>query len=340
MMSGRFGREPQVRGTHRRTIPLPAEGCFYAMHKNGEGSPNGVFLIEFLAFLGYNIINRSSMTGTPKTIDNKIKEAYESHAPANITLQQFSKMVEQDPSMLDSSGQFSTFDPELAKAAKSGQHHKVVDIFKQATTNLSKTARQMSDYWLNLLKLNKSFVNTARNATPEKAIVAYEVLFNLLSIAFCEDNNCNIEVHVITSWDDINVNHENDDYRDGTHISAFALNVPENISDTQRQQIIAEVRENPDGHPYAKKISFVYVNINNIRKNFPDDSDFFYEMISVFVHEMQHALDYQHPNRGALGAQVEYIERKLGIEYLESPAEKSAYSVENLVIERLKKSKE
>jgi hypothetical protein len=41
-----------------------------------------------------------------------------------------------------------------------------------------------------------------------------------------------------------------------------------------------------------------------------------------------------------LGAQVEYIERKLGIEYLESPAEKSAYSIENLVIERLKKSKE
>ena len=56
-------------------------------------------------------------------------------------------MVEQDPSMLDLSGQFSTFDPELAKAAKSGQHHKVVDIFKQATTNLSKTARPFTKFY-------------------------------------------------------------------------------------------------------------------------------------------------------------------------------------------------
>ena len=282
-----------------------------------------------------------SMTSTQKTIDNKIKEAYEKYAPKNITLEQFTSMIEQDPKLLtDIGGEFSTFNPELAKATKSGSHHKVVDIFKQATKNLSKIASQMSDYWLNLLQMNKSLVNMARNAAPEKAIVAYEVLFDLLCTAFCEDNNCNIEARVITSWDGINVNHENDDCRDGAHISAFALNVPENISDTKRQMIIEEVRRNPERHPYAKKISIVYVNINNIRKNFPNGSDFFYEMLSVFVHEMQHTLDYQHPNRGALGAQVEYIERKLRTEYLESPAENSAYSVENLVMERLKKSKE
>jgi hypothetical protein len=280
------------------------------------------------------------MSDSQKTMNEKIKEVYEKNAPANITLQQFTKMVEQDPSLLDSSGQFSTFNPELSKAAKSGQYHKVAEIFKQATTNLSNTANQMSDYWLELLDMNKSFIKAARNATPEKEIVAYEVLFGLLSHAFCEDNDCDIEVRVVTSWDGINVNHENDKYRDGTHLSGFMLNAPENISDAERQKIIEEVRKNPDAHPYAKKTSFVYVNIDNIRKNFPDKSDFFYEMISVFVHEMQHALDFQHPNRGALGAQVEHIDRKSGMEYTESPAENSAYSVENMLIKRLKNSKE
>ena len=56
------------------------------------------------------------MTRKTGIIDEKIKATYEKYAPKNITLEQFAKMVERDPKLLnDIGGKFSTFDVNLSK---------------------------------------------------------------------------------------------------------------------------------------------------------------------------------------------------------------------------------
>ena len=71
--------------------------------------------------------------------------------------------------------------------------------------------------------------------------------------------------------------------------------------------------------------------------------DLFNVLVSVFAHEMHHALDFLQPRQGALGPQIERIDDKIYVEhkddekaYSESATEISSYEIEHELLNQLK----
>ena len=69
-------------------------------------------------------------------------------------------------------------------------------------------------------------------------------------------------------------------------------------------------------------------------------------MISVLAHEIHHALDYQNPRQGALGGQIQYVDKKVYVPYdknskayHESATEISSYEIERELFNQLNNSR-
>jgi hypothetical protein len=221
---------------------------------------------------------------------------------------------------------------------------KIRDRFIAGTANIYILAKQFSNDWIHRLNNHKDLTDAARNSDDNTAVDAYNKLFEALTKDFCQKYNCYIDSKVITDWATADVKPK-DGWSDtlGYQKPGHRLVLPKNISEEDKSNIVEEFNKNPDEYPGSQRESHVRVNITNIRKKHPEPTDFFYTMISVFAHEMHHALDYQNPREGALGPQIERIDAKTYTRptenikaYHESATEISSHEIQHELFEQLK----
>ena len=98
----------------------------------------------------------------------------------------------------------------------------------------------------------------------------------------------------------------------------------------------------PDLLPKFTRESIIRIIFDNIKTKVQPEY-LFYKIISVFVHEMHHALDFQRPNDGALGSQINQADDGIYTspgtdmqKYLSSAKEISSYAIENELYKQLK----
>lgn len=242
-------------------------------------------------------------------------------------------------------GDFNTFDMKLSQMIKNKEEpEKIRDRFIGGTANIYVLAKQFSADWIRRLKEHKELADAARNAKEDTAVYAYNDLFKALARDFCEEYNCHIRAKVITDWATSDVKPKNGwDNTNGYHQPAHGLDLPKNISEEEKTKILEEFHKNPIEYPGAYRESLVRINITNVRNKHPEPVDFFYNMISIFAHEMHHALDYAHPREGALGPQIARADSKTYTSptesvdaYRASATEISSHEIQHQLFDQLK----
>ena len=290
--------------------------------------------------------NRLLTKFSPDELIIKITKAIslDQYRPKNLPITLFA--VNKDLDYVN--GEFDTFDRELSQMFKNNENpEKIRDKFKAGTVNVYMLAKQFSADWIRRLNNHKDLVDAARNADEENVIDAYNKLFDALTKDFCKEHDCHIDSRAITDWETSYVKPNGRyDITGGFHKHAFSVAYPQNISETEKKKLVNEFLKDPEKHPNAYKSSVVRVNITNVKKHHPDKNDFFYSVISVFAHEIHHALDYQKPRQGALGPQIQYIDNATYVSadvddkaYHESATEISSYAIDHELFNRLKKSR-
>lgn len=242
-------------------------------------------------------------------------------------------------------GDFDTFDIKLSKMIKNKEDPKKIrDCFIGGTANIYVLAKQFSADWIRRLKKHKELADAARNAKEDTVVKAYNELFNALAKDFCEEYKCHIHAKVIIDWATSDVKPKDGwDNTSGYHQAAHGLDLPENVSEEEKTKILEEFHKNPVKYPGAYRESLVRINITNIMNKHPEPVDFFYSMISIFAHEMHHALDYQQTREGALGSQIEQADSKIYVNptesvdaYLASATEISSHEIQYELFNQLK----
>ena len=263
------------------------------------------------------------------------------YRPRNMSITQLA--VSKDLDYI--AGDYDTFDRKLNKLVKDkADPDKIRERFIGGTANIYVLAKQFSADWIERLNNHKNLVNAARVANVDNAVTAYNELFNVLTSDFCQEYDCRIDSKVITDWATSDIKpHDGWERAKGYHKPAYGLNLPQNTPADEKAKILEEFRKNPAEYPKTKRVSFVRINITNIRKEHPEPTDFFYTMISLFAHEMHHALDYIHPRQGALGPQIERIDAQTYTNpteneerYYAAASEISSYEIQHELFNQLK----
>ncbi len=266
--------------------------------------------------------NRLLEKYSPDELIEKITKAIslEQYRPKNMPISLFA--INKDLDYVN--GEFDTFNRDLSIMYNNKENPKQIrETFVAGTANIYKLAKQFSADWLRRLNNHKDLVDKVRNADEENMVDAYNKLFVALTQDFCQEYGCYIDSRVITDWEKSDIKPKGDyDITDGFHKNAYELNLPSGISDEEKDRIKKDFVKNPAGYPNSHKSSLVRVNITNVKKHNQDKDYFFYKMISVFAHEIHHALDYQKPRQGALGPQIQYIDNDI---YVPSHTDKDAY---------------
>ena len=279
----------------------------------------------------------------PLDLAQKIEKAIKlnKYRPKNLAIAELAVSTDLDYI----GGDFDTFDSRINKMFKKKESpEKIRNYFKAATANIYVLAKQFSNDWIRRLNDHKDLADAARNADENTAVDAYNKLFEALTKDFCQKYNCYINSKVITDWATSDVKPKDGwDNTLGYQKPAHGLDLPKNISKEDKSKLIEEFSKDPDKHPGSRRESYVRINITNTRKKHPEPTDFFYTMISVFAHEMHHALDYQKPREGALGPQIEYIDAKTYTRpteniksYHKSATEISSHEIQYELFEQLK----
>ena len=280
---------------------------------------------------------------SPKELITKMTKAIakDKYRPKNIPIAIFA--LNKDLDFIK--GDFDSFDANLNKMFKDKEDAKKIrNAFKAATVNVYMLAKQFSMDWIRWLNKHKKLADAARNAGEKDMVAAYNKLFNALSKDFCKKYDCDIGVKVITDWASSDVNPGGDtDACCGYHHRAYSMSYPADMPEAEKDKLIQDFLNDPKNHPNTRKASLVRVNITTVKKFNPDRNEFFYKMISVFAHEMHHALDYQNPRQGALGPQIEQIDMKTYVPenvdkkaYYESATETSSYTIDRELFKMLK----
>ena len=265
--------------------------------------------------------------------------ALEEYRPKNLPILMFA--IQKDLNYVH--GPFCTFNAELNNAFKKGMYDKLPELFKDNAETLPVLTQQFSNEWM--LRINKynNLVESAYNAALGTEIDAYTKLFNALNDDFCETYNCEIDIEIVPSWA---MAEYKPTYKPeqvlALHQPIWRIIYPICCYGSRKEAITEQATKQSDGHPNTYKISSVLINIGLIKQNFSQPDRFFYAMMSNFIHEMHHALDYQCPEKTALGGQVEYIDRQTHdktVAYAESPTERSSRQIEKAFVEKLKKSR-
>ena len=265
--------------------------------------------------------------------------------PRNLSI--FLLAVNKD--LYDISGDFNTFDVTLAKMVKENADPNLIrQKFDVATVNRFTLAEQFAYDWMVRLNKNKKLVDQVRNATTtQDEIDAYDKLFSKLAEDFCiyyKMPRNTIDVQVITDW--AKSDFKPDNYADNTfgyHTIAWVMTLPPGTSKKQWRKQKEIFMRSPETYPNAIDQSNIRVNIRLIKNRYQDPKEFFWKMISVFVHEMHHSLDVFLPERGALGPQIKIIDKKTYVtagedinEYHKSATELSSYEIDHNLFEQLK----
>jgi len=279
------------------------------------------------------------ITGLEKAIKlNKFR-------PKNMSLTQLA--VSKDLDYIN--GEFDTFDRKLSQMFKNKENPiKIRKRFVAGTSNIYLLSKQFTSEWMQMFNKHKKLVAAARMAKAENAFDTYNKLFQTLNKDFCKKYDCHIDFKIITDWAQSNVQPNKKGWAttSGFHQGAYGLDIKNKMSIMKTHKILNKFHKNPSTCPGAYRESAVRINITNVRAFHPKQSDFFFTMLRIFVHEMHHALDYIHPRKGALGPQIERIDTKIYVDptenknaYYNSAAEISSYTIESAVYKQLQKTR-
>ena len=267
--------------------------------------------------LAYNLI--ADKKYTPLNLGARIERAIklDKYRPKNMSVVELAASND----LADIGGEFSTFDKKLKNLAKDGDKEAIRGYFQNAINNVDLLSRQFSRDWIYRLNNHKDLVYAARHADKDNLIAAYENLFDALNRDFCREYKCLIFPKIVTDWETSDFRPKNKKkwpITNGFHIAITPTN--------------------------EKKRSFVRINITNVARNHTHPTDFFYTMMTVFAHEMHHALDRQHPRHGALGSQIGDIDERIydssnDTSYYRSATETSSYKIGDEVYKELCKTR-
>jgi len=275
----------------------------------------------------------------PMDLATKIEKAIQlnQYRPKNMSIVQLAKSDD----LNHIGGEFDTFDIKLNKMMKDKESpEKIRDLFKGGTANVYILAKQFSADWIRRLNKHKNLVATARNANETNIIKAYDDLFMALAKDFSKEYDIQISTKVVTDWATSTIKPKDDwEKIQGLQLVSTGFMHKKGMSDTEKQKLIEECVKNPEKH----KISRIRINITNIKEANQNPDDFFYSMISIFAHEIHHALDLLKPREGALGPQISLIDNKTYTNisvnkqaYQESATEISSYAIEETLRDYLK----
>ena len=230
------------------------------------------------------------------------------------------------------SGEFDTFDLKLSQDLKNGvAHEKIRDQFGSATTNRSILAEQFANDWILRLGKHPKLVAAAKSAAPNERIAAYTKLFTALANDFCDDYHIPRSVIVVKATNDESKFSETG-Y--GRHVGMHYI--PKSF----RHMVKKSDLKNSAKSPFAQKLSYIFVSPDRIAKR-ASPNNLFNAIIGVFVHEMNHALDYSMSRFGALGPQVNIADDKIYTstneqEYIKSATERSSNKIEDVLFYKLR----
>ncbi len=264
-------------------------------------------------------------------------------------------------------GDFDTFDQKLNHMVKNKENpEKIREEFKTGITNIYMLAKQFSADWMRRLSNHKDLVDTARKVEKEnlvdakkhwvnnkktaknyretRIIVAYNKLFNALTKDFCNDHDCIIDTKLVKDWTtsdkkpyDLSVS--------GFQSRSYSLKIPKSTPEAKIKKIKEDFIKNYENHPNSRKESSIRINFRDFAYNNKPEN-LFYVLMSVFAHEMHHALDFQQPRQGALGPQIEQIDEKIYVTrqqnqraYYASATEISSYIIQQELLNQLKKTR-
>jgi hypothetical protein len=267
-------------------------------------------------------------------ISKKIIDAYEKHAPKNITLEQFADMAEKDPWLMseienDTLGDFSTFDSYLAKRNK--------ELDPESDSSSHRFRRLLSDS-VDDDVVDKIMQERAKLyeevVCSDDEILTSAWMFDTLS----DNEKRNLALKIIRASNKLlNLKQAN-----GIPQVSYGIKIKQDSSSIRKlegfiDKIIKKI--------FPKKgfgLQGRY-NDNAARVSIvPQDNFAFF--INVLSHEYSHFIDYRYPELGMLGAQIAkygnsvYISSEEDYEkYLENPTELSAFATGNYVEQHIEK---
>lgn len=311
-------------------------------------------------------VNRLLAKYTPEELITNITKAIslDQYRPKNLPISLFA--INKDLDYVG--GDFDTFNRELSQMVKRDEAPETIrKKFKAGTINIYKLAKQFSADWIRRLNNHKDLVDSARkiteenfidaqngwvdsiekypqiikNPSEERIIDAYNKLFEALAKDFCDEYDCIIDAKVVKDWATSDIQ-PNDPITSGYHSKSYSLTFSKSLPESEQEKIKEEFLKDYKNHPNSRRTSHVRVNFSSLAyKNKPED--LFYVLVSVFAHEMHHALDFQQPRQGALGSQIERIDDKIYVQhkddekaYRESATEISSYEIEHELLNQLK----
>ncbi len=255
----------------------------------------------------------------------KIKDIYERYAPNNITLQEFTEMVERDPGLLDSIvGEFSTFNPELAKIYKG----------RRKPGGLSD-----DDF---RIKLKESMSKNTMDTVAQKYADIYAQII-------CSDDDI-----LLAAWTFKSLNRK--------QRQELALKIVNEINnyfgindklkirylDKKNQQPIIDlladfymkIRSIISGYGYESTECNAYYDSESTITMFRNN-DFmgFLGFMCTISHEYGHFIDKKYPDLGSLGAQISAYSEPIYslIDHESNPTEVSSYRIGCIVMDKLEK---
>ena len=261
-----------------------------------------------------------SMTSTQKTIDNKIKEAYEKYAPKNITLEQFTSMIEQDPKLLkDIGGKFSTFNLKASIYFNTyfcNNNNYLREQLRDYTNieAIEQGALEYAKIYEKIICSNDSIIEAALNFhnlnEQEKQDLAYKIIQGINKY-FNIDSKLNVEYY---------------DRHKGEEVKQHKFELIEKFLNLFK---FKRINYGLKGQYIGNETKIVQYKAYN-----------FLEFINTLAHEYGHFIDEEYPHLGMLGTQIANYSYRCYTpskhkDYKIQPAEVSSFKIGEVVEKHL-----
>ncbi len=259
------------------------------------------------------------MSDTKKPLSKEIIEAYEKYAPKNISLEQFAEIAEKDPFLMaqiekGEIGAFSTFYPEIAKAAKKVKNNSMTKddfmglLLRSMDLNLTrKVALNFANLYADIISSDDDILYGAWCFEVLKAKQRQDLakkIINAINKRLGIENKLDIKYHGINSS---NIFVKN--------LERFLLYINKKIA--HMDQYCRGYYDNKGNGTIC-----VYEHSN------------FAGFISTLSHEYGHFIDRNYPDLGALGSQIAfwgYEHYSTQKNYSAQPTEISSQEIEYMV---------
>lgn len=285
---------------------------------------------------------------TPEDLITRLEKAIKLNKfrPHNLSLFLLAKSNDLD----NISGDFDTFDPELAKLSKDTEKNgsEIRKKFNAATVNRFDLSKQFVQDWIGRLIEHSDLMKEVRTAVGYNKIPAYNNLFQALAKDFCNKYDIpekSVDVKVVKTWATSDIKPIASAEETAAFVKdAWSINMPPQTTIAERNAILEKLKNSPQSLPNASVKKMVRVNFSlaeEMAQKFR--TNLFVIMMANFAHEMNHVLDSLKPREGALGPQVKLIDQKTYVdmhkdksEYYQSATELSSYEITQEMIEQLK----